>query len=113
MPHSGVHGNMSTSPHTNRKTSIKGLSLQKIPLTHGVSFLSHREEAVKYEKEAETLKAQLRMQEALSAVTGQDPSMLSAGLCIRCSENEAVLPATFANKQATIDRITKYVGHND
>ncbi len=65
-----------------------------------------REEVEKSEQEIEELRAKLRVQDALSGVD-QNSSVLAAGLCIRCGQNEAVLPSTIAGHKHTIDRITR------
>ena len=62
-----------------------------------------REDADKYKRELEDTKTKLRMQESLSK---GDQVSVTAGLCIHCAQNEAVLPGGFSNKHA-LDSMTK------
>ena len=69
--------------------------------------LSHaREELKGYERETDDLRSKLRVQEALQVALGNETVPLAAGLCLKCTTNEAVLPATFANQKKTIEKIT-------
>ena len=70
-----------------------------------------REEIERYESEVHDLSAKLRLQNALSGVDGETAA-LATGLCIRCAENEALLPSSYgSNNKETIDKLTKYVAH--
>ena len=69
--------------------------------------LCYRDELSRYEGELDQVQARLRMQESLA---GADPAVagLAAGLCIRCGQNEAVLPPSVgATQKHSIDSLTK------
>ncbi len=67
-----------------------------------------REEFQRTERETEELRVKIRTLESLRNV---DPAVanLAAGLCVRCAQNEAVLPPSVGTSQRqSLDAITRY-----
>ena len=61
-----------------------------------------RSEVERLEQEIMELRTKLRISES-----GAKGTEGVKGLCVRCGQREAVLPATYANQTHTIDKLTK------
>ena len=70
------------------------------------TIFNSREEVEKYEKEVHELNAKLRLQNAYSSVD-QATATMASGLCIRCAQNEAVLPESYGSQKQSVDKLTK------
>ena len=65
-----------------------------------------------YERETEDLRNKLRTQEELQIAMGNGGVPLASGLCIKCTQNEAILPYMYANQKKVIEKITRLVQIN-
>ena len=74
--------------------------------SHLNHFFNSREEVEKYEKEVHELNAKLRLQNAYNSVD-QTTATMASGLCIRCAQNEAVLPESYGSQKQSVDKLTK------
>ena len=75
-------------------------------ITNQVNHFISREEVEKYEKEVHELNAKLRLHNAYSSVD-QATATMASGLCIRCAQNEAVLPESYGSQKQSVDKLTK------
>ena len=69
-----------------------------------------RSENEKYEQQVCDLKARVRILETCQGSADIDLVGLAAGICVKCAQNEAVLPPSVAdNQKRSIEKLTRYV----
>ena len=80
---------------------------------HGQSILFHsypiyREDNDKYEKQVSDLHARIRILETLQGSADPDLIGMAGGLCVKCAQNDAVLPPSVVYSQKrSVEKLTK------